>query len=203
MIDTLIFDFGDVFINLDKEGALKHTLSLLQINSFPDDLTKINIQYEQGLIETDTFIKQYQHTYPQLSKDEIIASWNILLKDFPEHRLEWLKKLSEAKEYKLILLSNTNTLHIDWIKENVDFYEDFKAQFNKFYLSHEIKLRKPNSDIYEFVLNENNLTPEKCLFIDDTPENIVSARKLKINTWNINPKTEDITNLFEVKSHLF
>jgi len=100
-------------------------------------------------------------------------------------------------------LSNTNKLHIDWIKDKVEFYDDFKNQFHVFYLSHEINLRKPNANIYEFVLLENNLKPEECLFIDDTKENTDSASKLGIHTWNINPTTEDVVNLFTINNHLF
>jgi putative hydrolase of the HAD superfamily len=89
------------------------------------------------------------------------------------------------------------------IKKDVPFYEDFKNCFDVFYLSHEINLRKPNADIYQFVLSENNLTPDTCLFIDDTEENTKAASKLGIHTWNINPETEDITNLFNIKKELF
>ena len=100
-------------------------------------------------------------------------------------------------------MSNTNALHISWVKAQVSFYEDFKSCFNEFYLSHEIGLRKPNANIYEFVLQENNIIASESLFIDDTKENTDAASKLGIHTWNINEKTEDITNLFETKKHLF
>ena len=74
-----------------------------------------------------------------------------------------------------------------------------KTALIHFYLSHEIQLRKPNADIYEFVLKENNLKPEECLFIDDTKENTDTANKLGIHTWNIDETTEDIINLFSIK----
>jgi putative hydrolase of the HAD superfamily len=70
-------------------------------------------------------------------------------------------------------------------------------------LSHEIHLRKPNKDIFEFVLSENNLTAKACFFVDDNKDNIKTANALGINTWHINPKTEDITSLFNVNSHVF
>ena len=66
-------------------------------------------------------------------------------------------------------MSNTNDLHISWIQRDWGdkLYNEFKVCFEKFYLSHEINLRKPNTDIYEFVLNENKLQAKECLFIDD------------------------------------
>ncbi|HLV15152.1 MAG TPA: HAD family phosphatase [Xanthomarina sp.] len=203
MIKTLIFDFGDVFINLDKEGAMNHALDIFKLESLSDEMIAFNSFYEQGLISTEEFLEFYLENFPDLTEDQILYAWNCIIKDFPEHRLEFVKKLASEKKHQLILLSNTNTLHIDLIKKEVPFYEDFKNCFDVFYLSHEIKLRKPNADIYQFVLTENNLHPENCLFIDDTEENTLAAAKLGIHTWNINPKTEDVTNLFTVKKDLF
>lgn len=203
MIKNLIFDFGDVFINLDKKGAMENALHLFGLDTISDEIHAMNILYEQGLISTDEFLEFYLENFPKLDKDSLLDSWNHILLDFPNYRLDFLEQLAAEKKYKLILLSNTNEIHINWIKENVGFYEEFKAYFDAFYLSHEIQLRKPNANIYEFVLNENNLKAEESLFIDDTEENIISASKLGIHTWLLNPETDDITTLFSTKSDLF
>jgi len=203
MIKTIIFDFGDVFINLDKEGAMKNALELFEMETLSEDLIAINALYEQGLLSTNEFLDFYCENFPKLSKKEIIEAWNFIICDFPTKRLTFIKQLAIEKNYNLILLSNTNELHIDCIKTNIPFYNEFKSAFNKFYLSHEIMLRKPNTDIFEFVLNENNLKPEQCLFIDDTKENTETAANLGINVWNNDPKTEDIVDLFTIKSELF
>ena len=202
-IKTLIFDFGDVFINLDKQGAMKNALELFELDELHDDLVAINTLYEQGLISTEEFIEFYTDNFPKLSKKDVINAWNYILKDFPKHRLEFIKKLSEDKNYKLILLSNTNDLHISWIAENVSFYKEFKSYFDVFYLSQEINLRKPNTDIYEFVLKENKLKPEECFFIDDTKENTDTASSLGIHIWNIDETQQDIVDLFTINSDLF
>lgn len=203
MNKTLIFDFGDVFINLDKEGAMNHALDIFKLKTLSEELIAFNSLYEQGLISTEEFIEFYLENFPDLDEDDVLYAWNCILKDFPEHRLDFIKNLAKENTYNLILLSNTNELHIDWIKERVSFYEDFKNCFHKFYLSHEIQLRKPDASIYNFVLKENNLNPEDCLFIDDTIENIEAAAKLGIHTWNINPETEDVSNLFTIKKEFF
>ncbi|PWK19495.1 HAD family hydrolase [Xanthomarina spongicola] len=203
MNKTLIFDFGDVFINLDKEGAMNHALDIFKLKTLSEELIAFNSLYEQGLISTEEFIEFYLENFPDLDEDDVLYAWNCILKDFPEHRLDFIKNLAKENTYNLILLSNTNELHIDWIKERVSFYEDFKNCFHKFYLSHEIQLRKPDASIYNFVLKENKLNPGDCLFIDDTIENIEAAAKLGIHTWNINPKTEDISNLFTIKKEFF
>ncbi|GAA4238059.1 HAD family phosphatase [Postechiella marina] len=203
MIKTIIFDFGNVFINLDIPGAIAKTYKKLEVKEIPEEITAFNGLYEQGLISTEEFIEFYLENFPNLSKEDVINTWNYILKDFPEHRLDFLKEIKASKKYKLILLSNTNDLHINWIKENVPYYNDFKACFDAFYLSHEINLSKPNNDIYEFVLNTNTLKANECIFIDDNKDNIESAKKLGINTWHLNPETDDVSQLFKINNNLF
>ena len=58
-----------------------------------------------------------------------------------------------------------------------------------------IALRKPNADIFNFVLQENNLNAEETFFIDDTKENTDAAEKLGIKCWHLQVGKEDILNL--------
>lgn len=202
MIKTIIFDFGDVFLNLDK-AATARELQQLEISHFSEEMLQKNREYEKGLITSEEFIESYCSNFPQLTSEAFQRSWNAILIDFPKHRLEFLKKLKNEGNYKLILLSNTNHIHIDWVKENIDCFEEFRACFDAFYLSQEINLRKPDPEIYEFVLEQHDLNPEETLFIDDTAENTEAAAKLGIHTWNIDPVNEDITELFTAKKELF
>ncbi|MDT0557523.1 HAD-IA family hydrolase [Ichthyenterobacterium sp. W332] len=203
MIKTLIFDFGDVFINLDKQGAIDNALKLFNIKTFSEDMLKINMDYEQGFITTDIFLEFYKVNFPQHTENTIIEAWNFILKDFPYHRVEWLKALKNIGNYNLILLSNTNSLHIDYIKKHVSFYNEFKSLFNAFYLSHKIGMRKPNKNIFQYVFEQHSLNPNNCLFIDDTIENTNAAKELGLNVWNIDETSEDVIDLFTIKSDLF
>jgi len=202
-IKTLIFDFGDVFINLDKKGAMQNALNLFNLETFESDMIEINILYEIGKISTSEFIEFYKSKFQNINEADIINAWNYIIKDFPKHRLDFIKYLSQKKEYQLVLLSNTNNLHIEFVKDNVPFFEDFKNCFDAFYLSQEIHLRKPNADIFEFVLKENNLRSNACLFIDDTKDNTDTAKKLGFNIWNIDETKEDIVDIFKIKKELF
>ncbi|AUS07214.1 HAD family hydrolase [Pseudotamlana carrageenivorans] len=203
MIKTIIFDFGNVFINLDIPGSQQNAFETMEIDSFPDEILGFNSFYEQGLISTEEFLDFYSENFPKLSREALVDLWNNMLKDFPKARLEFIKALKKSGDYKLILLSNTNALHIEYIKQNVEFFDEFKACFDKFYLSHEINLIKPNADIFEFVLADNNIKANECLFIDDNKDNIATANNLNFKTWHITPGTEDVCTLFETKSNLF
>jgi putative hydrolase of the HAD superfamily len=120
-----------------------------------------------------------------------------MLLDFPDERLEFIEILAEEGDYRLFLLSNTNALHIPHVEKIMgsEKFNRFKNSFEKFYLSHEINLRKPNAEIYEFVLNENGLKAEETFFIDDTKENIEVAEKMGIRCWNLQVGQEDIIQL--------
>ena len=197
MINALIFDFGDVFINLDKP-AIERSMNKLGISTITNEMLEIAMNYEKGLISTDVFITSFTKKFPMISNKEFTIAWNSIILDFPEHRLTFIEHLASLKKYKLILLSNTNELHIEQVIENMSFdrYLRFKNCFDQFYLSHEIKLRKPDHSIYEFVLIKNNLIAKNCFFIDDTKENTDAASILGIRAWNNNPKNEDVIDLF-------
>ncbi len=201
MIKTIIFDFGDIFVNLDKP-ATNRELEKYGIKDLPKVIREKNLEYEKGLISSEEFLNSYKEEFG-LESDNIKNSWNAILIDFPEYRFNFIRKLSEEKKFQLILLSNTNEIHIEWVVNNVPFFGKFKNCFDAFYLSHEINFRKPDANIYEFVLKKHNLSPENCLFIDDTKENTEAASAMGINTWNLNPSKEDIIDLFTIKKNLF
>lgn len=82
-----------------------------------------------------------------------------------------LKSLSERMP--TYLLSNTNELHIDYIRERYVFPGLVKGAI----LSHELRLRKPQIEIYQAALKMSGTAPDETVFIDDLEENCAGARK--------------------------
>ncbi|WBX72436.1 HAD-IA family hydrolase [Tenacibaculum retecalamus] len=203
MIKNIVFDFGDIFINLDKEATYKE-LAKLGITNISEDMITTYHQYEMGLISTDEFVNFYKTKFPQLSRESLVNAWNAIFLDFPKRRLAFLKELVASNKYRLFLLSNTNDLHISWIQNNwgADLYSEFKNCFEQFYLSHEINFRKPNANIYEFVLNENALKASETIFVDDLKENTEAAKELGMQVWNLIPGKEDVVDLLKRKEFL-
>ncbi len=198
MIRNVIFDFGDVFINLDKKATIRE-LQKLGYSELPSDLQNLFLQYETGTISTSVFLSKAKVFFPETKPEDLIAAWNAILLDLPPYRLEFLESLSSEGKYRLFLLSNTNALHIAHVERTVgeDQFNRFKNCFEKVYFSHEVLLRKPNPEIFRLVLDNHMLKPEETLFIDDTAEHIYSAKKLGLEVWNLNPEREDITTLKE------
>ncbi|MEH6760682.1 MAG: HAD-IA family hydrolase [Maribacter arcticus] len=200
MIKNIIFDFGDIFINLDKQAPLME-MSKFGLTQMTPELDAIFKDYEMGLMESDTFINALQSIFNDASRAQIIAAWNSIILDFPEERLTFIEQLKKENRCRLFLLSNTNDLHIEQVKMSMGLerFKRFQNCFEQFYLSQEMKMRKPNSNIYEFVLHENNLVANETLFIDDSKENTLSASKLGILCWNLQVGKEDV---LETLNHL-
>lgn len=196
MIDTIIFDFGDIFINLDKEATISG-LQKLGMKEWNSEFDRLNLMFETGDISHDDFLAGFQEQLPDASIDEILKAWNGVLLDFPLYRLEFLQMLS--KKYRLFLLSNTDSIHIDTFenKSGVSFYSDFYQCFEKVYFSFEIGMRKPNPEVFQYLINKHELSPKRTLFVDDKKENTDSAAALGFHVWNLQVGKEDVVNLFE------
>ena len=196
MIDTIIFDFGDIFINLDKQATI-NALAELGLNHWNEDLNQLNLQFEKGEITEENFLLGIQKHIPNASLADISSAWNAILLDFPLRRLEFLQKLS--KQYRLFLLSNTDAIHIaTFERENgASFYSDFYQCFEKVYFSFEIGMRKPDTKIFNYLIQKHELSVKNTLFIDDKKENTDAALSLGLHIWNLQVGQEDVTNLFE------
>ncbi len=197
MIKAIIFDLGDVFINLEIKKS-QDAFKKLGLQNFTNELQQVNKQYEIGVISETEFLSAFAIKIPNATFDEIKNAWNLIIGDFPQNRLDFLKSLS--KNYRLFLLSNTDATHIEHFKQKVgaDFYNEFKKCFEKIYYSFEVGMRKPNVEIFTYVLLEQNLIANQTLFVDDKLENIESAKVLGIQTWHLQVGMQDITDLITI-----
>lgn len=198
MIDTIIFDFGDVFINLDKEASL-NALKKLGLVSWNDELEQLNQQFEKGKITEVQFMIGMKKLIPNASIDDIRDAWNSVLLDFPLHRLEFLERL--GMKYRLFLLSNTDEIHISKFehKVGITFAREFYQCFEKVYFSFEIGLRKPEPEVFNYIIKKHDLSMKRTLFIDDKKENTDIAQSLGMQVWNLQVGKEDVSELFDKK----
>jgi len=198
MINTIIFDFGDIFINLDKQATI-NSLKKLGLSQWNDDLNQLNLLFEKGQISRENFLLGIQKHVPNASIDEILSAWNAILLDFPLYRLEFLQKLS--KKYRLFLLSNTDSIHIETFEQEngISFYSDFYQCFEKVYFSFEMGMRKPDAEIFNFLLKTHELSSKRTLFVDDKKENTDAALSLGLHVWNLQVGEEDVIDIFDKK----
>lgn len=201
MIDTIIFDFGNIFVNLNPK-ATEDAFRELGLVKWTDDLIKLNHSYEFGKIDEIQFMEGIQKHIPNVDLVTIRQAWNAQIADFPLKRLEFLQFI--RPKFKLFLLSNADQTHIDRFehKEGISFSRDFYSCFEKTYFSFDIHMRKPDERVFHLILNNHNISPKNTLFVDDTKANIESAKKAGLNTWHLNPEKEEVTQLFDYIKNL-
>ncbi|QRR01237.1 HAD family hydrolase [Dyadobacter sandarakinus] len=191
-IKNIIFDLGDVILNIDVPLA-SQSFAKLSGKEQQEVLAifkekEIFRQFETGLLDEASFrnyIREIIHL-SDLSDDAVDTAWNSLLLDLPPERVSLIRNLS--KSYRLFLLSNTSSIHITQVNKilkastGIERLEDL---FEKVYLSYEMGLMKPDPQIYQQVLDEAGLIAEETLFLDDNADNIAGAATLGIDTIHV------------------
>lgn len=198
MINTIIFDFGDIFVNLEKETSINE-FKKLGLDGPNEELLAMNDLFERGKITELQFIEGFQKYIPEADMLDIRKAWNSVIGEFPLYRLEFLQMLST--KYRLFLLTNTDAIHISRFEHmaGISFFSDFYQCFEKVYYSFEMGMRKPETEIFNYILKKHDLSPKRTLFVDDKKENTDAAAALGIQVWNLKVGQEDVVDLFEKK----
>jgi FMN phosphatase YigB (HAD superfamily) len=188
-IKNIIFDYGNVIFKIDFNRA-QHSFSELGIKNVENFFAHkahnpIFDQFEQGFISSAEFREGIREVagIPGLTDTEIDHAWNSLLIGVPEPNHDLLLQVKE--KYRTFLLSNNNEIHYNWIMDylmRVHQLESNAIFFEKDYYSHLMKMRKPNPEIFEYVLKEHQLDPTETLFIDDSPQHLKTAASLGMHT---------------------
>jgi glucose-1-phosphatase len=198
MLKNLIFDLGDVIVPIDLRAPLRNFAMLANMSEANTEaLWKqhgIWQTHETGLIDDDTFraavreIMNNQPDTPDHWADEVIdTAWNSVLLELPVERIERILEL--APRYRLFLLSNTNAIHIREVNQRLVSLgmPTLEGIFERVFYSHDLKMVKPNPDIFQHVLREANLMPEETAFFDDNAGNINAAAALGIQAVHVVP----------------
>ena len=190
-IQNLIFDLGGVILDLHFDRtheafARAGRRSIEEIRAMMDKSAFFN-EYEKGLISDDEFRAAIRKLLQNnLSDSEIDLAWNAMLGAIPQERLQLLNRLRD--KYRVFLLSNTNSIHLDHFNKTVTTESGEPALgsfFEKAYYSHVLKMRKPDKEIFEHVLKQHQLVPEVTLFLDDNLDNLQGAREAGIKTFHV------------------
>ncbi len=193
-IKNLLFDMGAVLINIDYNKTIRafQEIGIIDFGTQFSQTTASPIfeSLETGKITEAAFYQQIQSQCINTADSIAIKNaWNAILEDFRKESMDFLFTLK--KEYRLFLLSNTNAIHLDEVnlilqkQLGVNQVDDY---FEKAYYSHKVGMRKPNADIFEFVLEDANINAEETLFIDDTKINIDTATRLGFKTHLLLPE---------------
>jgi putative hydrolase of the HAD superfamily len=97
MTNTIIFDFGNVFINLDIENGFQESLKTLGISSISEDIININEDYEVGAISTEDFVAFYAEKFPHLKKKTVNKPMEHYFERFSRTSVKVFKTLKSPK----------------------------------------------------------------------------------------------------------
>ncbi|HLT23510.1 MAG TPA: HAD-IA family hydrolase [Ignavibacteria bacterium] len=89
-----------------------------------------------------------------------------------------LDELFKEKQYNLILLSNTDRYHIEYVMKEFPYLEEFKQRIFSF----EVGYLKPSDGIFEALFHKYNTIASETLFVDDMEDNINAGKKLGLQT---------------------
>jgi putative hydrolase of the HAD superfamily len=201
-IKNIIFDLGGVIINLDINKSIK-AFNAVSTQPFEEIYTQAKQSdlfnsFDKGTISQETFFYELAKTIGYNGEmDVLYNAWNAMLLDFPEHRFDTL--VSAKQRYNTFLLSNTNETHIEVFERDLrrtHGIQNFEDYFDKLYYSCRLGMRKPDAEIFEFVLNENKLNPTETIFIDDSIQHVKGAGEVGINA-HLLEKNMEVQTLLE------
>ncbi len=209
--DAIIFDLGGVLLNLDFDRSFQAFIDL-GFTNFKQEISKLLYSqktginesifhlYEKGMISSKEFresIRKYLR--PDVSDHEIDIAWTSMLLDLHQENISILRNLKG--HYRLFLLSNTNDIHIKTLHARNNGAVGFSQlvdQFEKVYYSHDVKMRKPDPEIFTHVLDDSRLLAETSLFVDDSEHNITAAKSLGLQTYHHKMGTS-LDQLFDIR----
>lgn len=190
-IRNIVMDLGGVILELDIDRSIQALKDL----GFPG-LEKLDIvfskypfflEFETGRITTDQFIDAITGQLDNHAlREKVLEAWNAMVLGFQPDTINMLAQL--GRKYRIFLLSNTNAIH-------EEFYNDLLRMehgipnltdiFEKVYYSHNLHMRKPDHEIFQYVLADSRLNAGETLYIDDTEAHVKAARDLGIRAHHL------------------
>lgn len=201
-IDCVIFDFGEVLIELDYPRVIAGFSSVANKNE--EEIQEMVVtasilqDFEVDNISSSIFRKQINTLLgTSLPDDEFDEIWNSMLKNLPKERMDLLSKVGES--FDTYVLSNSNVIHevafnkmIAEITGKGSLHEFVK----KCYFSQDIGLRKPYKECYEHVIEDIGINPGKMLFLDDRLDNIEGAKSVGMKGFQVTDANKQLNEIF-------
>ena len=193
-IRAVFFDIGNVLLRFSSRQVLARVACA--VRSHPLKLAKylwksdIGERIERGEVSGEQLYALFQS---ELGYKGSFAQFRMLWCDhFTLDRGSYAILKRTAAALPTYLLSNTNALHIDFIKERYEFPNLVRGAI----LSHELGIRKPDPAIYRAALKLSGTKPEETVFVDDLKPNVDSAGKLGFHAIRFR-NAEDLRRRFD------
>jgi len=174
---AIVFDLGQVLLRFDykyfveKVNRYKAGIGERFLEHYKNNY-ELHRDFEKGLISEKYFISRMLEFLDHTIDEETFCKYWSDIFSFNDDVIALLPVLK--KNYKLYLISNTNSIHK---KYGYQHYEFLKL-FDKLILSHEVNFIKPEKEIYLEVEKISGFPSEEHIFIDDILEYVDAAKSL-------------------------
>jgi putative hydrolase of the HAD superfamily len=173
----IIFDIGRVLIRIDVSRAMHSlafdpSISPAELWSAIENDPRWKDWQEGRISPRDWHLHLKQRFGGSATFEQFTEAWNQVLDPEPIHNKLFFEKLS--KKYRLALLSNTDSIHVQFMEPRYDFFPYFKARI----YSCAVGSSKPNPLIFRDALRACRVTSEEALYVDDIAEYVKAAQQL-------------------------
>lgn len=188
MIKNIVFDFGGVIADLDKQKAVEafKSLGIQEAEKYLDPYLQSGafLEVENGKTDAAGFIAAMQElSGRELSFAQVQDAWLAFITGISRKKLDYILSLRD-RHYNTYLLSNTNPFIMDWAcSERFPWGLPLDAYFDKMYFSYKAGFTKPDERIFKYMLEDSGIKPDETLFVEDGKANIDTAGKLGFRTY--------------------
>jgi len=204
MFKVFVFDLGNVIIPFDhttisprllKYSKKKGEFKPEDIHRFFYKEEELEHKYEEGKIMTAEFINNVRERFSLDISNEEFASIFCDIFSKANREVEDIIRGLNRSGRRLVLLSNTNEMHFEYILKK---YEIMRL-FEQYILSYRVGCRKPDRRIYEHLIEYTGCRPEDIFYTDDMIDYIESARRLGISAHHF----KDATSIYKTLEDTF
>ena len=180
MIDTVIFDIGNVLAEFNWDRYIHQVLSDEAVISKVNEAVWGNwlwVEFDRGVMTDEEIIEAFVSRVPEVEREIRLACahfggcmtrW--------DQTIPWIREV-KAAGCRAFYLSNYSRR---MMRENPGVL-DFLPLMDGGVFSCDVHLLKPDRAIYDCICQEYGLTPSSCAFIDDMKDNVEAARNLGLH----------------------
>jgi len=189
MIDVVYFDLGKVIVDFDHSRVARELLkvtplSLKEAMAVLSDGELVS-EYETGRLSSqEHYRKVCRRLQMEVSIEKFRELWGSMFLPEPLLSESFLQDL--RKRYRLMLLSNTNEIHFDFVIQHYPILRMIEERL----LSYQAGCMKPEARIFELAIKKAGVAPENIFFTDDRLENIEAAQRAGIQALLFQSETQ-------------
>lgn len=183
-IKNIVFDLGGVIVDLELERVREafREIGMPRMAALMDPCypAAVNELLERGAITWEEACDEMRRidNLPTVTNEQIAWVYAEFLARVDERKIEQIEALRK-QGYRTYMLSNTNPVAYEVVRQHfLRAGRQIEGCFDEICLSFEMKMLKPDPQIFEELIRCTGIRPEESLYIDDGARNADAAHAL-------------------------